>query len=759
MKEFYAGLFALAALGVLIVIHFVGKSDRKIERIVRKLLVAGFLAVLANIGIVLTTNKVLCVLSYSLFFVCMDWMLYYFMQFSYELTNFPISIFKNNFWYVLLSADSISMLANNFLFHAFDCHEISDKYGELLFKPVYYIPYQLHLLLCYILCAFIVIPLIYKAVKTAGIYRRKYFVLLAVFLVILIWDASYLLAADEAVNSSILGYVLGAITVYYYGAVYIPKDLLKQTITAAVKEMADGIFILDEDGKCMHANNKAKEMIEAVGWTFATIERDMESWRRRQCGPGNKNVEVTEMKEVEGEKKYFRILCHNMHDKKGRYTGCFVMIRNCTEEVVALEEERFRADHDDLTGLYNRQCFYREAEKIIQENPGETYVMVCSNVREFKLVNDIFGANAGDALLKNIAMRIDKWTTPGRVSARIGNDRFAILLKKSEYREETFRNQIMEIGHGAEERFSYSVQVYAGVYEIQDPTLPISVMCDRAFLAINTIKGQYDKTIAYYTDTLRNQVLWEQRLIGEIDSAIEGNQFLLYLQPQFSAAGRALGAEALVRWQHPTEGLMMPGRFIGVFEKSGLIAKLDQHMWELACKQLAVWQARGRDDFYISVNISPKDFYFCDVFETLEGLVEKYHVPKRNLKLEITETAVLANLRSQKDYVERLRKAGFIVEMDDFGSGYSSLNMLKDIRVDVLKIDMAFLGQTEDHARARVILEMIVGLSKQLGLPVIVEGVETATQLEFLRKIGCDMFQGYYFAKPMEVSSFEEKYV
>lgn len=203
----------------------------------------------------------------------------------------------------------------------------------------------------------------------------------------------------------------------------------------------------------------------------------------------------------------------------------------------------------------------------------------------------------------------------------------------------------------------------------------------------------------------------------------------------------------------------MPGRFIGVFEKSGLIAKLDQHMWELACKQLAAWQARGRDDFYISVNISPKDFYFCDVFETLEGLVEKYHVPKRNLKLEITETAVLANLRSQKDYVERLRKAGFIVEMDDFGSGYSSLNMLKDIRVDVLKIDMAFLGQTEDHARARVILETIVGLSKQLGLPVIVEGVETATQLEFLRKIGCDMFQGYYFAKPMEVSSFEEKYV
>lgn len=220
-----------------------------------------------------------------------------------------------------------------------------------------------------------------------------------------------------------------------------------------------------------------------------------------------------------------------------------------------------------------------------------------------------------------------------------------------------------------------------------------------------------------------------------------------------------LGAEALVRWSHPERGMINPGEFIGIFEKNGLIVELDQYVWEMACMQLQKWKEMGQDDMYLSVNISPRDFFFMDIHQRFTELVEKYEIDPGKLKLEITETAVMTDMEKQLRMIDRLREAGFVVEMDDFGSGYSSLNMLKNIRVDVIKIDMAFLGQSDDEVRARVILRTVVELSRQLEIPVITEGVETAEQVAFLKAIGCGMFQGYYFARPMEIEDFEQKYM
>lgn len=203
----------------------------------------------------------------------------------------------------------------------------------------------------------------------------------------------------------------------------------------------------------------------------------------------------------------------------------------------------------------------------------------------------------------------------------------------------------------------------------------------------------------------------------------------------------------------------MPGEFIPVFEKNGMIVKLDQYMWEAACKQLRKWKDEGKKDMYISVNISPKDFYFMDVKQVLTDLVKKYNIEPQKLKLEITETAIMTNIDNPVEILDGLRKEGFIIEMDDFGSGYSSLNMLKDIYVDILKIDMAFLRKSSDEERGRKILKTMIQLAKDLEMPTITEGVETLEQVEFLKAMGCKMFQGYYFAKPMDVATFEEKYM
>ena len=219
-----------------------------------------------------------------------------------------------------------------------------------------------------------------------------------------------------------------------------------------------------------------------------------------------------------------------------------------------------------------------------------------------------------------------------------------------------------------------------------------------------------------------------------------------------------LGAEALVRWLHPVRGMVMPGEFIELFEHNGLIVKLDQYIWRLACEHLKRWKEIGWGDKYISVNISPTDFHFIDIYDTFINLIEEYQIEPKNLRLEITETAVITNLEKQLELIEKLRIAGFIVEMDDFGSGYSSLNMLKDIRVDVLKFDLNFLRNSNDIERSRKIIKSLMELSHELNMPAISEGVETKEQVEFLKEIGCDLFQGYYFAKPMDIKTFEETY-
>ena len=306
---------------------------------------------------------------------------------------------------------------------------------------------------------------------------------------------------------------------------------------------------------------------------------------------------------------------------------------------------------------------------------------------------------------------------------------------------------------------SYPLKVYLGVYEIDDPSMPISMMCDRALLALGTIKGDYQKQVAYYDEKLRYNVLQEQELAAGLDRAIREGEIELYIQPQITVDGRCLGGEGLVRWNHPTKGLLLPAAFIESFERNGMIVKLDLHVWELACKQLREWKDKGFPDRYLSVNISPKDFFFVDIYKEFTTLVGRYGISPKNLKLEITETAIITDLPKQLALIKKLREAGFGVAMDDFGSGYSSLNMLKDIRVDTLKIDMEFLRQSESEERSRTILKTVVALSKELGMPVITEGVETKDHVDFLTQIGCDIFQGFFFARPMKAADYEKKYL
>lgn len=422
------------------------------------------------------------------------------------------------------------------------------------------------------------------------------------------------------------------------------------------------------------------------------------------------------------------------------------------------KELKYRADYDTLTGIYNKTKFFEATRALLNQNPNETFALLRIDVAKFQMVNSFFGAYEGDSLLRYIAQEIRKFaggstkTSFGRLEADI----FCICMP---YRSEAMLDEFlkylrMRIG---QYNFEYDIVPTVGIYVIEDRELSIDSMYDRANLAAKKCKENYIRNYAFYTADMSEELVKEQRIVNRMKNALEGNEFVLYLQPKYELQRNTIeGAEALVRWISPSRGLISPGEFIPVFERNGFITKLDHYVWEKACQLIAKWLKEGKDPEPISVNISRVSLYNPRLVEIICGLVEKYQVPPHLLQLELTESAYTNNPQAIREMMEKFQKAGFSILMDDFGSGYSSLNALKDIAVDILKIDMKFLSDTDKQGRSENILASVVRMAKWLDMPVVAEGVERREQVEFLRSIGCEYVQGYYFAKPMPVDQYEE---
>lgn len=394
---------------------------------------------------------------------------------------------------------------------------------------------------------------------------------------------------------------------------------------------------------------------------------------------------------------------------------------------------------------------------IIDGHPNESYLLVYGDIDRFKVYNDLFGAPAGDRLLADIGTMIRDLMPAGAAAARLRADHFVCCCSRSSFDPDRMLAALDAWFASYREDFTFFVRL--GIFPIDDPSLDVNLMCDRALLALRSAKSGYvGSKYVFYDEKLRSSVLKEQELAGEMIAALEGGQFVPYFQPQYRyATGRMIGAEVLARWNHPAKGLLGPTEFIPVFERNGLIATFDYYMWEQACRCLRMWiDGRGIEGApRLSVNLSRADIYRSDLCTYLEGLVERYDVPAELLHLEITESAYMEAPEQLIGAVTKLRAAGFVVEMDDFGSGYSSLNTLKDVPVDVLKLDMGFLGASAS-SRGGLILASVVRMARWLDLPLIAEGVETKQQAAYLASVGCDYMQGYLFSKPVDRETFEK---
>ena len=411
---------------------------------------------------------------------------------------------------------------------------------------------------------------------------------------------------------------------------------------------------------------------------------------------------------------------------------------------------------DPLTGLYNREAFYTETQLILGARYDVKYSIVCMDISCFKIINDLFHVETGNVILQTAAEYFKKTLNPRTtLSCRADADHFILCIPSEEL-------DIEKIIKDLDERIkalhiSHNILFFAGIYPVDNINLPVHQMCDRAGMALRRIKGSYLTRYAYYDAKMRDQMIEELLITGNLEIALKERQFTIFLQPIFDPhKNTVVSAEALVRWFHPVHGMVSPGKFIPVCERSGFIVRLDRFVWEEACRLQRKRLNEHKPIVPISVNLSRLNFYSSDLTEFLSLLLEKYDLEPWMLKLEVTESAYTDNQVQLLDMISTFKSLGFPVLMDDFGSGYSSLNMLKDMPLDTIKVDMAFIRELEKSPRVAIILKFIVQLTNALGMGTIIEGVETQTQADYVASLGDVSIQGYYFSRPLPIKDYEK---
>ena len=749
MRKAFASLIVVLAAVLCVCIFFARRSRKPIGKSVAALIASLIPPMIGNMLIIVTQDHLVADIGSYMYFLGMDLIMFFLARFTVRYCDIkeikPLSILI----YALLLADAVQILMNPFFHHAFD-HETIMFDGAVYYRLVPHLGQLFHRLAVYGVLAIILTRFTVMTVRSPRLDAERYAAILLALIIIAIWQTFYIFSRTP-IDRSMIGFGVFGLLVFYFALYYKQVRLLNRMMAGLVGEMPEALFFFDKNDKCIWANDLGVKMTGIMPGEYAAAKDILtkrfgmldveEQWTRRYmegCGE---------------EARYYEIQRRQVQDRSDLIAGSFICVRDDTEEQRKHAKERYMATHDPLTGLFNREYLYEQIRRMILARPERRWLIIFHNIKNFKIVNEIFGNEFGDHVLRRVAVWISSDMPEDTVYGRLGGDTFGVCMPAEDFDPDLIESALTGavIRQGSIE---YAVQIHLGIYEVTDPEMDVSVMFDRARLALSTIQDNYQRHIAWYDDRMRMNVIRQQQLSGQLTDAIAKQQVVPYLQPITDRTGRVIGAEALVRWIHPERGMLYPADFVPVFEENGMIAEMDRAIWRSVCEILTEWR-ETHPELFISVNISTKDFYFMDVAQKIKALISEFGLPPEKLRLEITESAMMTDEEKHLKVINELKDAGFLVEMDDFGSGYSSLNMLKDMPLDVLKIDMKFLSRSTEETKTRRILQGIVDLAEDLGFISLIEGVETEEQYQMLADMGCMLFQGYFIARPMDTGGFE----
>ena len=535
------------------------------------------------------------------------------------------------------------------------------------------------------------------------------------------------------------------------------------------------ILFADQNVIHMYGCEDIEDFREYVGNTFSGMvyEKDFHKIQNEiqaQTMFGEKRHDYVRyrIKTKQGEIRYIEDFGHLLHGMSGQKFFYVFIVDVDQDEYLNRNKNSFaeaqilsmNQETDALTGLFNMSFFYQSVQQMLSVHgggPRDEVAFIHFDIPNFKLYNERHGFRLGDELLCEVAKNLHEVFSDG-IAARFSDDHFVVCVKVKDEEDvpllvDRFFKQILTNPDPAKR-----VRIKAGIYYLEDNYAEVGLACDHARLACNSVKARHDINFSIYDEMLREKLRKQQYVVDHIDEAIKNEYIHVYYQPVIRCStGEICGYEALVRWIDPTVGFLSPGDFIETLEQFHLIHLVDSFVIEQVCKDYQKLKLRGEPLVPVSINLSRLDFELTDVFDSIEMTRQVYGVPMEYLDLEITESAFTDRDDFLQNECKRLRKAGYKLWLDDFGSGYSSLNTLAEFEFDVLKLDMVFLRSFDKNEKTKILMTYIVQGSKTLGLEPLTEGVETEEHYEFLRSIGCVRCQGYHFGKPQPMDDTRQE--
>ena len=755
MRTALSVVFSILILALVICVLSAMRSKRSIGKNVANLIIGLTIPIFGNLIIIITSDQILANVGYDIYFLGMDASVISLLFFAHAYCDIgKVKRGVQTAIYIAGGIDVLQYAVNSYIPITFKTEMITvDERAYYRLVPLFGQLY--HRLFCYGLFLATFVIFIVVTIKASRVYVEKYMIILISLSVTMAVETYYIISRHP-LDMSMIGLGILGLLVYFFALHYRSMRVLDGILASMASDMPDALFFFDKSGRCIWTNEPGRKRIGVkeghyenvkanLKFLFDDIDFSYSEWSKKVViGVGD-------------DAQYMDLTMRSAQDELGRTTGSYLSVRDNTADYRAMQRDIYNATHDSVTGLYAKEYLYEQIARRLANDTKTHYMIGFIEISNFKMINDVFGRKFGKFTVKKIAEVLKASSSNKTLYGRLGDDSFGILIDKERFDEKKVE-QLIETFVVSDGTLDHHVLLHFGIYDINtEMDVDVPLFFDSARLATTKITDNYSRRIAYYDDQLRSEAIHDQLISNQLEEAIETKQIRPYLQPIVDSRGMLAGAEALVRWIHPVEGFMNPGQFIPIFEKNGQISEVDKYMWRCACELLADWKKRSIDNF-ISVNVSPKDFYRLDVVSEFKSLVEEFGIDPVKLRIEITETAMTNDSVDMLKTISDLREYGFIVEMDDFGSGYSSLNLLKDINLDLIKIDMQFLKDSERNMKASLIIKNIINMSEDLGIDTLTEGVETAKQFEKLYDMGCRLYQGYYFSKPVPVEDFEKQW-
>ncbi len=717
-----------------------------------------FSSIIVSAIIFYTKSERIASIFISINFIILDAMVYSVYQFAKSYVKA-----KLNIWYVryflltLLTIDVIFLILNIFNNRYFDLvFYTMEAYSYSYWKVYIKLPMVFHYLACGIIIIFTEALLIQKIIHIPSFYRKKYSsFIIFYFLITALSYCSNIFHLPQ--DYAIYFYPLMEDIAFYYSLFLVDYIIKFMSHKSLIDKSSKMVCFFDRENSLVYINNSAKELMKELKFERYTIEQFLKNFITKNSA---RNVDIAQNEEIieMNDKQYYLEITYKKAYQDNILVGCFLEIIDNTEKKLKAIYDKQVSSYDKLTGLYNKNTFFERCEERLSEEPDAQWIMMVSKIVDYKVINNLFGNETCETILKLQADFIKNNLHESSVAGHIFADNFAILMKREYFDEEFYISKIKEISQ-ITKNFYYYMNIYLGVYEKADVSEDVQYMYDKAILAIDKRPENSVNRICHYSNSIMKNFLSDRNIISDFNFALGSSQFVIYLQPVFNQYPNLIGAQALVRWNKPESGLLSPEDFMAIFEHTEIIHKLDLYLWGKAVQQLVRWHKLGRDDLCISITINTYDFDYIDIYSVFENFLHQYDIMAKNLKICIQEKAFIQHSDKISDIIKKLRSLGYGIEIAGFGGRNFSFEMITKNDIDFIRIDLRDFDSLYNVELSHFLFSSFLKFSHEMGFDILIDGIENEKQHKLILGSGCNVCQGDFYCTPLSRFDFERKYL